>query len=203
MQKKIIIFRILLAKLSCPSCSIFYCTILYMPAPSLHTLRLTLRSLSEADIEPLFVIFSGEEVLRYFPNPNPPTRQRIERFILHQISHWKQFGYGHWAVEQTTMGILIGWAGLQFLPETGETEVAYLLGRPYWGQGYGTEAARCALEYGFETLGLKQIIALVHPDNQASNHVIEKLGMPFTGRSNYFGMEVNRYLLDRRRDYSE
>ncbi len=149
--------------------------------------------MTETDIEPFLTIFSGEGVLRYFPNPNPPTRERIERFILHQIAHWQQFGYGHWAVEQTAGEILIGWAGLQYLPETGETEVAYMLGRPYWGQGYGTEAARRALEYGFETLGLEQIIALVHPDNQASNHLIEKLGLLFTGRCTYFGMEVNRY----------
>ncbi len=174
-----------------------------MTIPTIQTLRLTLRPLSEADTDDLFPIFNGEGVLRYFPNPNPPTRERVERFIRHQIAHWEQFGYGHWGVELTASSELMGWAGLQFLPETGETEVAYMLGKPYWGQGYGTEAARRALDYGFATLGLRQIIALVHPDNAASNHVIEKLGMPFTGRCVYFGMEVNRYLLNRERDYSE
>ena len=53
------------------------------------------------------------------------------------------------------------------------------------------------MEFGFETLGLERIIGLVHPDNIASQRVLEKLGMTFTNQASYFGMQVYRYALER------
>ena len=90
---------------------------------------------------------------------------------------------------------LIGWNGLQFLPETGEVEVAYLISKPFWGKGLTTEGASAALRYGFEQIGLKLIIALAHPENKASRRVMEKLGMSFTGLARYFGMDLCRYVI--------
>ena len=163
------------------------------PIPTLSTARLTLRPLTEADAPALLQLLSTRDVLRYFPNPAPPDRARVDRIISHHLSQWAERGLGWWAVELHARPGIIGCAGLEFLPETGETEVAYLLGRDYWGQGLATEAARAALHFGFETLGLQTIIGLVHPENQASSHVLEKLGLTFVDRSNYFGMEMNRY----------
>jgi ribosomal-protein-alanine N-acetyltransferase len=87
----------------------------------------------------------------------------------------------------------MGWCGLQYLPETGETEIGYLLGKPFWGKGFATEAAGEALKFGFEKLSLEIIIAIVHPENTASNRVIQKLGYKDPIRATYFGMECLRY----------
>ena len=92
---------------------------------------------------------------------------------------------------------LIGWCGLQFLPEFGETEVAYLLSRPYWGQGLATEAARAAAQFGFQTLGLERLVAIAHVENAASQRVIEKLGMSFVEQLSLWGIECYRYSLPR------
>ena len=81
----------------------------------------------------------------------------------------------------------MGWNGLQFLPETNETEVGYLLSRRFWGRGYTTEGARAALQFGFERFELEQIIGLVHPENIASQRVLEKAGLKFTNQAKYFG----------------
>jgi len=88
---------------------------------------------------------------------------------------------------------IIGWAGLQFLPELDETEVGFLLDRPFWGKGYATEAALASLEFGFEHFGLDHIIALVHPENLASRRVIEKCGMSYTETLSLWGIELMRY----------
>jgi RimJ/RimL family protein N-acetyltransferase len=165
--------------------------------PTLVTPRLTLRPFTEADIESLCRLLNTGNVLRYFPNPAPPPRERVERMITHQLDHWAKRGLGWWALEPRTHPELIGWAGLEFLPETNETEVAYLLGEAWWGQGLAAEAARAALEFGFETHKLEAIIALVHPENQASLRVAEKLGMSWVDRKNYWGLEVCRYALRR------
>jgi len=163
--------------------------------PTKRTSRLILRPFTEDDAQPLYGILCQDDILRYFPNPGPPSPERVQRLVAHQLDHWAEHGLGWWAVQPHGARELIGWCGLQFLPETQETEVGYLLSRPFWGQGLATEAARTSLQFGFEELGLESIIGLVHPDNIASQRVLEKLGMGFVDRSIYFGMECLRYSL--------
>ena len=168
-----------------------------MSIPTLETPRLILRAFTADDAEPLHRILGEEGVLRYFPSPDPPSLDRVQKFIARQLAHWQEHGLGWWAVVPRGGEELIGWNGLQFLPETKEVEVGYLLSTPFWGQGLAVEGARISLQFGFETLGLESIIALVHPENQASIRVTEKLGMSWTDRTHYFGMEVFRYLINR------
>ena len=94
-------------------------------------------------------------------------------------------------------GGLVGWCGIGHLPETDETEVAYLLSRSCWGQGLATEAAWRAREFGFEDICLGDISGLVHPDNAASRRVLVKVGMTLVDRAHYFGIDVDRFRLQR------
>jgi len=165
-----------------------------MSIPTIITPRLALRPFSEKDVEPLLHIMNEADIMRYFPNPDPPAVERVQNLIARLLTHWEEHDYGWWAVAPLPDQPLAGWCGLTFLPETGETEVAYLLTKAWWGRGLATEAAQAALQFGFEKLGFEQIIAVVHPENRASIRVIEKLGMDFTGRYTYFGMEVLRYV---------
>jgi len=168
-----------------------------MRIPIITTARLILRPFTEEDAEPLHHILGEAGVLRYFPNPNPPSLDRVQSMLARQLPHWQEHGYGWWATVLRESQALIGWCGLQFLPEFVKTEVAYLLGKPYWGTGLGTEAARAAVQFGFETLELESILAIVHVDNAASRRVIEKLGMAFIEQTNLWGMECYRYKVER------
>lgn len=167
--------------------------------PTITTPRLTLRPLQMDDAEPLYRVYLMDGVLRYFPNPNPPPLERVQKFIENQLMHWAQYSYGHWAIIPQGEMEIIGWAGLQYLPETGETEVGYLLNRLYWGLGYATEAAWSSLLFGFSHFNFEIIIGLVHPENIASQHVLEKCGLAFVDQKAYFGMDMFRYWIDRRR----
>jgi RimJ/RimL family protein N-acetyltransferase len=167
-----------------------------MDVPTFTTERLVLRPFTEQDAGPLYEILAQEDVLRYFPNPGRMPRDRVERFVAHQIRHWEDHGFGWWAVEPRDKSELIGWNGLQYLPDTDEIEIGYLLAKGYWGRGLATEGARPGLRFGFETLGLEHIVAVVHPENVASQRVLEKLGMTFTNEADYFGMHVYRYEID-------
>lgn len=166
-----------------------------MTIPTVTTARLILRPFTEEDAGPLHLILGEKDILRYFPNSGPPAIDRVQRLVDHQIKHWEDHSLGWWAVERHQDPGLIGWAGLQFLPETAETEVAYLLSRSHWGHGLATEAARASVQFGFEHRALATIIALVHPENRASQRVIEKLGMSFVDESRYFGLDLFRYAL--------
>lgn len=164
-----------------------------MSIPTIQTSRLVLRAFTGADAAPLHQIMGEPGVLRYFPNQEPPSMDRVARMVASQLAHWQEHGYGWWAVQRRAETGLIGWAGLQYLPETDETEVAYLLAKAYWGQGLATEAARASLDFAFDGLGLEQIVGIVHPENAASQGVLEKLGMTLVERTQYFGMDCLRY----------
>lgn len=163
----------------------------------LRTSHLTLRPLFSEDAAALHRIYQTEGVLRYFPNPVPPALERVQRFIAGQQDHWEKYGYGDWGILPDNEAEIIGWAGLQYLPELDETEVGFLLDRPFWGRGYASEAARASLTFGFANFDLQQIIALVHPENLASIRVIEKCGMSFQDMLSLWGMQLRRYRIER------
>jgi RimJ/RimL family protein N-acetyltransferase len=163
------------------------------PFSSIKTFRLILQPLQPADAVVLHRIYQSEGVLRYFPNPTPPTLEKVQRFITGQQAHWEKHGYGNWGILPQGEKEIIGWAGLQFLPELNETEVGYLLDCPFWGKGYATEAALASMNFGFEHFNLDHIIALVHPNNLASRRVIEKCGMVYVETLPLWGIELMRH----------
>jgi len=90
-------------------------------------------------------------------------------------------GFGLWAVEVRASGEFVGFTGLDvpefeadFMPAV---EVGWRLGRSAWGNGYATEAARAALAFGFEEVGLGEIVSFTTPANRRSRAVMERLGM--------------------------
>ena len=135
-------------------------------------------------------------MLRYFPTTTPPPIERVEHFIASQHEHWEKYGYGNWGILPDGESQIVGWAGLQFLPELNETEVGYLLDSPFWGKGYATEAAHASLRFGFERCTLEHIIALVHPDNVASRRVVEKCGMSHEETIHIWGVDLMRHRID-------
>jgi ribosomal-protein-alanine N-acetyltransferase len=163
--------------------------------PSLQTSRLILRPLQPGDAKTLYRIYQSEGVLRYFPNPIPPSLEKVQRLITAQQTHWEKHGYGNWGVLPIGVEEIIGWAGLQYLPELDETEVGFLLDRPHWGRGYATEAALASLQFGFEHFNLDSIIALVHPENLASQRVIEKCGMTYMETISLWGIQLMRFII--------
>lgn len=162
---------------------------------TLTTERLLLRNFTSEDRKSLFTITQEPNIFQYFPTKTAWDLEKVDRSIQHQIEHWNQFGYGLWAVTLRETGQLMGWCGLEFLPDTNETEVGYLLSGVFWGKGYATEAARASVEFGKKNIGLQEIIGLTDPLNIASQRVLEKCGLTFTRRQVYFGMEMFRFAI--------
>jgi ribosomal-protein-alanine N-acetyltransferase len=167
------------------------------PIPTIRTAQLTLRPILSSDAATLHSIYQTDGVLKYFPYPAPPPLEKVERFVTYQQTHWEKFGYGNWAVTIHDDDAIIGWAGLQYLPETDETEVGYLLDKACWGKGYATEATRASLDFGFTNFDFPEIIALVHPDNLASLRVATKCGLMVVERKVYWGVEMVRHVIKR------
>jgi ribosomal-protein-alanine N-acetyltransferase len=161
-----------------------------------ETERLDLRPFEAGDVDWYAAIRAKPEVVRFLPGGEPTAaraRPIAEATVPHFVGLWREVGYGPWAVVERESGRPLGHAGVRFLPELGETEILYMLDTPAWGRGYATEAARAARDFGFEQLKLQRLIAFAVPENTASIHVLEKLGMTGEGVFPAFGLEVVRY----------
>jgi RimJ/RimL family protein N-acetyltransferase len=165
--------------------------------PTLETERLLLRPLSEADIEPLHELMQDPDVMSYIGDRRIPTLQETWRGVAGWIGHWALRGYGLWAVEERAGGALVGRIGLINPVDWPGPEVGYMIGKPWWGRGYATEAARAAMDWGFETIGFDRLISLIDPANAASIAVAIHLGETPRGEVDLWGNRVLVYAIDR------
>jgi ribosomal-protein-alanine N-acetyltransferase len=145
----------------------------------LETERLLMRRLVASDLDDLYALYRDLEIRRYFPEGAltlDETREELAWFLNGHPDHPE---LGLWATIHKPTGQFIGRCGL--LPWTidgvDEVEIAYLIAKPWQRQGLGAEAARALVRYGFETLGLKRLIAVVDPENEASIRTSEKAGL--------------------------
>ncbi len=92
---------------------------------------------------------------------------------------------------------IIGFCGLKHIPELSAVDVGYRFLPEFWGQGFATEACAASLRFGFDTLHLDKIIGLVLPENTASIHVLEKVGMHKDREMEYDGLLVLQYSVER------
>jgi ribosomal-protein-alanine N-acetyltransferase len=165
--------------------------------PSIPGGRLVLRPLLPGDAECLHNIYQVDGVLKYFPNTQAPSLEKVRHFVESQQAHWQEHAYGNWGIQVVGETGIIGWAGLQYLPELGETEVGFLLARPFWGKGFATEAARLSTQYGFKEMVLDHIIALVHPENKASLAVVKKCGFDHQEIIHLWGIDLVHHHITR------
>lgn len=153
----------------------------------LETERLIVRAYTMEDLTALYAIVSQEEVMRDLPE-GIMSLERTERALSWIIDCYgknapgKLVKFSVGVVEKKT-NRLIGWCGLGPLDfDQSEIEIYYGLSRDYWSRGMTTEAARALLHYGFQTIALDKIVAVVKPENIASQKVIEKLGLIYRKR---------------------
>jgi ribosomal-protein-alanine N-acetyltransferase len=165
--------------------------------PTVQTARLLLRPFTPADRGALAPIYGDPDVMRYMRTGNPTPAERLPVILDYYIRYWQEHPFGLWAVERRDDGALLGQCGLFHLDNTAEVEVAYLLAKDAWGQGFATEAAAATLRYGFETVGLDRIVAVVRPQNIASQRVLEKIGLFYERNARYYELDVRYYGLNR------
>ncbi|HEX9447908.1 MAG TPA: bifunctional GNAT family N-acetyltransferase/(deoxy)nucleoside triphosphate pyrophosphohydrolase, partial [Dongiaceae bacterium] len=112
--------------------------------------------------------------------PFPYQRQMAVDFILSQ-AEVSRTGSFNLAITRKTDGQLLGCIGLIRGAQSEEAELGYWLGKPFWSQGYASEAVGRLVEFAFAELGLHQLIASAVPTNLASHRVQEKNGFVVDG----------------------
>ena len=129
----------------------------------LETERLLLREYVEEDAEAFFKLNSDPEVLRFVPDQALLNVEQARQTLLdHPIADYRKHGFGRGACILKSTGEQIGFAGLKYLEEVGEVDVAYRLQRAYWGQGLATEGCRALVRAAFTDIGAPQAEGMVH-----------------------------------------
>ena len=144
----------------------------------ISTERLMLRRWRDDDREPFAAMNADAEVVEHLQGPL--SRERSDDFLDRIEAHWAEHGWGLWAIEVPSVARFIGYVGLwpaDFLPSGPAVEVGWRLAREHWGHGYATEAAREALRFGFEVVGLDEIVSFTVPQNARSRAVMERIGL--------------------------
>lgn len=163
--------------------------------PSIETERLRLQMFRPDDLDRLAVLFSDPDVVRYVGDGKTVDREETERALQSIIKHWQTHGFGRWAVVDKNTREFLGFGGLRSL--FGTPEVVYHLAKASWGKGIATELAQAALRFGFEDRGFERIVAIAHPLNAKSVHVMEKLGMRYEMHTSYYDIDVIQYGISR------
>ena len=155
----------------------------------LETPRLRLRQLTPADLDFMAEMLADAEVMRYYPRRL--TRDLSADWIARQMARYVADGHGLWLALERKTGNPVGQVGLvrQVVNGADECEVGYLIHHPFWRHGFAAEGALACRDYAFKTLGKPRVIALVRPDNSASQGLARKLGMEIIGRAPHGGRE--------------
>ena len=149
------------------------------PHPKLATARLLLRPWRDEDLPAFAGLNADPRVMEHLPKML--AREESDALAGGIRANFDRYGFGLWAVEAPGVADFIGFVGLA-VPrfETHFTpcvEIGWRLAYEHWGRGYATEAARAAVEFGFESVGLNEIVSFTVPQNLRSRAVMERLGM--------------------------
>ncbi|MEM9719162.1 MAG: GNAT family N-acetyltransferase [Bacteroidota bacterium] len=153
----------------------------------LETRRLILEELQNDRLDDLANLLANEKVHKFFPKTL--DREESKEFLEKVQRRQQEDGVSFWAVIRKEDMRFLGICGLlkQLIDGQTEIEVGYRLDDAFWGNGYGTEAAKGCIEYARETMGLRSVISLILPQNKPSIRVAEKNGLKLEKESLFHG----------------
>lgn len=148
----------------------------------LDTDRLRLRPLAMDDaaiIEELAGDYDVAKTTLTIPHPYP---EGTAKDFIASVKEMEEKGrIVIFAITEKGSNQLLGIINLSITTAYERGELAYWVGKPYWGMGYGTEAARALMKYGFEEKQLNKIYAQTFINNPGSQRIMEKIGLKYEG----------------------
>ena len=142
-----------------------------------ETERLFLRELNENDFGALCKIMQDDATMYAYEGAF--SDEEVQEWLDRQLSRYREYGFGLWAVVLKETGEVIGQCGLTMQPWKNEEvlEIGYLFQRQFWHNGYATEAAAACKKYAFEVLKADEVCSIIRDTNIPSQKVAERNGM--------------------------
>lgn len=145
----------------------------------IETDRLILREWKDEDIKPFARMNADAVIMEYFPRRL--DEKETERLVGRFRKHFKEHGFGPYALESKADGVFIGFVGLSLVdldvPFKGLPEIAWRLDYGYWGQGFATEGAKAVLKHAYADWKLKEVVSYAVHDNARAISIMEKIGL--------------------------
>lgn len=143
--------------------------------PILTTVRLTLRQLSIDDQQDILALRSDPAINKYLDRQPSKTAEDAINFINKVNENIEKHLAFYWAITLTETKTFVGTICLfDFSTEKNSCEIGYELMTKFQGRGIMNEAIRVVIDYVFQTLKFKKILAFTHCDNQGSTKLLTK-----------------------------
>jgi len=168
------------------------------PSPRLLTRALNLRAPRLTDAPAIAELLQDRRIAEMTARiPHPYTLRDAETYLLTPPDDWVR------AVERRSDGALVGIVSLRALERRAQLEIGYWIGRPFWNQGYATQAAQAVIDHAFAALEAEWVEARCRAVNAASRRVIGKCGFAYSGTALSDSLVAGRvsserYRMDRR-----
>jgi len=139
--------------------------------------RLLLRNILPKDKNFIIDLWTNSDVTEYMGGHRDRNKMNID--VQENIDNPFQDEYDLWILVDKATETSIGHCGLLKKDVEGidETEVIYVIDIKFWGKGYATEIAHMLIDYAFKVKKLNSVIALIKPQNTASEKVASNIGM--------------------------
>ena len=139
--------------------------------------RLEYRKPTLGDLGFFRTYLSDPLLTRFLSRREPYPEEAISQYLQDRIAHWETHGFGLYLLTELQNSKVIGFCGLEFVPNTPHIDIRYSLIQEVWGRGLAVEAAQTCLSEGFR-LGLADTFyGVAVPQNKASIAVLEQIGM--------------------------
>ena len=144
----------------------------------IETNRLILRMFTPDDAKDVLRFSSHPEVIKWTGDKVISSESEALDIIENiWLKEYKEVGYARYAVYHKEDDRVIGFSGLKYEPEWKATDIGYRFLPEYWGKGIATESVTPFIPFGFDKFELSEIIGVAYQINQASCHILKKLGM--------------------------
>ena len=144
-----------------------------------HTERLSAERLQSDHGKFIHQMHQNEQIMTYLGGIR--SNEQTADYMEQNLTHWQKYGYGIWILREKVSGDLIGRGGLRnaVLGGKEEVEVAFGLLPEFWDKGFATEFVKNVVRIGLSEIVLSRVVSVTHPDNMASQRVLEKVGFAF------------------------
>jgi RimJ/RimL family protein N-acetyltransferase len=142
----------------------------------LETDRLNLRRPTLADVKAIARLANDRRIAENTRRlPHPYLQEHAVEFVHYTAAEPRELAF---LIEKNF--VPIGVVGIN-MAEPEAPELGYWLGVAHWGQGFGTEAARAAIDYFFEEFSGEHLFSGARVTNPASRNILEKCGFQWSG----------------------
>jgi RimJ/RimL family protein N-acetyltransferase len=145
-----------------------------------ETDRLQLRRVELDDAAFLLDLLNQPSFLHFIGDKGVRTLDDARDYILTgPLASYERFGFGMYLTVLKEERVPIGICGLLKRDSLEDVDVGYAFLPQFWSKGYAFESASAVMAYARNVLGIDRVVAIATPDNHASIHVLEKLGLRF------------------------